>query len=399
MDGAAFAADPERDDRRTALPGERGPRPAFAEEPDGTLTICGHALAQRLLRSGRTEQAGFNAALVRRLPQRNISILFREGEAHRRQRAVAARFFTPAAVATRYRRVMEAMSRDLVAAFRREGRVVLDEMSLALSAGIAAEIVGMNCSRRPGIGRRLGRIFDIQSDAAGPLGIAAYLMRAQLALLALYWLDVRPAIRARRRARAPDLISGLLDQGWSSFDILTECVTYGTAGLSTTREFIVLAALHLLDDAALRRRFLAGDDEGRLAIVAEILRLEPAVSTLYRRTTAPIDLDDGGARVALPAGRLVAIDLRRVNADPEVAGPCPHRLDPGRAARGPAGLMSFGDGPHRCPGASVALHEAAILLDHLLRVPNLRLASAPVVTRNATSTGYVIRGAVLTTDP
>jgi cytochrome P450 len=29
-------------------------------------------------------------------------------------------------------------------------------------------------------------------------------------------------------------------------------------------------------------------------------------------------------------------------------------------------LMSFLDGPHRCPGAAVALLESAIFLDHLL---------------------------------
>jgi cytochrome P450 len=44
--------------------------------------------------------------------------------------------------------------------------------------------------------------------------------------------------------------------------------------------------------------------------------------------------------------------------------------------------MSFGDGPHRCLGAAVALHEGAIFLDHLFRVPGIRLAQMPTITSN-----------------
>jgi len=57
--------------------------------------------------------------------------------------------------------------------------------------------------------------------------------------------------------------------------------------------------------------------------------------------------------------------------------------------------MSFGDGPHRCPGAAVALQEAAIFLDQLLRVPGLRLEQPPTMTMNPVSTGYELRDAVI----
>lgn len=387
----------DADERITALPADRAPWTALERMPDGAVRIGSQALAQRVLRSRGTEQAGFNAELARRLPQRNVSILFREGEAHRRQRQAVARFFAPAAVATRYRATIEALSDRLVADVRRTGRVVLDEMTLALSAGVAAEIVGLTESQPAGLAGRLSRILDIQSlRATSWRDTVRYLVAAQLILLRIYWHDVRPAIRARRRSRRPDLVSSLLDQGWSRFDILTECVTYGTAGLSTTREFIVAAALHLLDRDALRRRFLDGDEAERLAVMAEILRLEPAVSTILRRTTAPLRLEDGDRVEELAAGALVAIDVRRVNSDPATAGACPFRLRPERDASGAAGLMSFGDGHHRCPGATVALHEAAIFLDRLLRLPGLRVASRPTMTRHAVSTGYVLRGAVLT---
>ena len=391
-------AEPDEDHRKTALDDERDPKPPIQRNRDGSVTIGSFGLAQQLLKNSRTEQAGFNAALVRRLPQKNVSVLFAEGEEHRRQRAATARFFTPHAVATRYRGPITDLSRSLVGRFQSTGRAVLDEMSLDLAAGVAAEIVGMTNSLRPGLGQRLSWMFEIQSlSDGGLLQTARYVALAQFGLARIYVLDVLPAIRARRKTPGPDLISSLLEQGWSHFNLLTECVTYGTAGLSTTREFIVAAALHLLEKDGLRRGFLDGDDAERLDILAEILRVEPAVSTLLRRTTAPVSLKDGAEQHELAAGCVVAIDIRSINSDPAAAGACPHQVRPDRDAKGTAGLMSFGDGPHRCPGAAVALHEAAIFLDHLLRVPGIRLASEPTMSRNLASTGYVIRNAVLTT--
>jgi cytochrome P450 len=101
----------------------------------------------------------------------------------------------------------------------------------------------------------------------------------------------------------------------------------------------------------------------------------------------------------IPARSLVEIDIDAANRDVAVAGACPHDLDPdrARAAKASASLMSFGDGPHRCPGASVALHEAAIFLDQLLRIPSLRLEGPPTITTNPVSTGYELRNAVIAT--
>ena len=398
--GAGPCAGWGEDRRRTALDSERAVLPVLARGSDGSVRIGSFALAEQVLKSGETAQAGFNADLVRRLPQRNLSILFQDGEAHRRQRAAAAPFLAPATVATRYRPVITRLSRSLVEEFRLKGKVLLDEMTLALTAGVAAEIVGMTHSLRPGIGGRLSRIFELQSlPGAGWRRAAGYVLRAQWHLLGVYLIDVRPAIRARRKAPRPDLISSLIGRGWSPLDILTECITYGTAGISTTREFISLAALHFLAQDALRRRFLDGDDDERLMILAEILRLEPAVGTLLRRTTGPLPLVHDGVVEEIAPDVLVSIDVRSVNADNAVAGDRPHDLRPDRTTRGTAGLMSFGAGPHRCPGASIALQEAAIFLDHLLRVPGLRIETQPEISRNAASTGYVLRGFVLAAGP
>jgi cytochrome P450 len=100
-------------------------------------------------------------------------------------------------------------------------------------------------------------------------------------------------------------------------------------------------------------------------------------------------------------GEVLAISIRAANADETITGACPYELDPDRAKRmkvvGP--YMSFGDGPHRCPGAQVALHETRVFLDRLFRLPGIRLVTEPQISWNAFIQGYELRGAVVTCDP
>jgi cytochrome P450 len=385
------------DERKTAALAPTNRAARIQGQPDGSVLINGFSLASQLLRRGGTRQAGFNAAMVERFPQKNLSVLFKEGDEHRLQRSAVARFFAPRVVTERYRRLMTDLSARLVAGFKAKRRAKLDDMSLTLSVAVAAEIVGVTESLVPGMGWRLNGFFALEAPKAGAwFSTAVYIVRAQLNLLAVYLLDVRPAIRARRRAPREDLISHLIGQKWSDLDILTECVTYATAGMSTTREFIIVAAWHLLERDDLRHRFLDADKLGRNLILEEILRLEPPVGTLLRRTNVAVTLDDDGRETEIPADTLVAIDIRGVNSDARAAGVCPHRLDPDRGTRGPANHMSFGDGAHKCPGASVALQETSIFLDHLLRVPGIKLATEPTLSWNTMTMGYVLRDAVLT---
>src|SRR5690606_16813899 len=111
------------------------------------------------------------------------------------------------------------------------------------------------------------------------------------AVLRFFVLDVKPAIRARRRHPQDDLISRLLDDGYTDLDILTECVTFAAAGMATTRELMAVAVWHLLDDDALLARYRSSDRDSRVGIIEEVLRLEPVVGHLLRRTTTPLTLD------------------------------------------------------------------------------------------------------------
>ncbi|MFD1959702.1 cytochrome P450 [Novosphingobium panipatense] len=194
------------------------------------------------------------------------------------------------------------------------------------------------------------------------------------------------------------MITHMVQADYSRKGMIMECLSYGGAGMMTTREFIVMAAWHLFEKQPLRERFLSGSEEDQIAILEEILRLEPVASMLHRRAAEPLA---GPAGMALAEGETACVSIREANVDEAITGPCPFEIDPDRAKRmkvaGP--YLSFGDGPHRCPGAQVALHETRLFLDRLLRLPGIRLTAEPQVLWNAQIQGYELRGAVVACDP
>jgi cytochrome P450 len=390
-----------RDDRKTSFHNRAYDQPAFERISSKEIRIRGIDLARQILRGSGLRQAGFMADLANRFTRSSRApVLFQEGEAHRKQRSATARFFAPKVVAMRYRQLMAEQSARIMQDFRSTGRADLDSMGMELSVAVTAEIVGLNDSSLPGLANRLNSFLaDEKQQHAGKLAASLRMVVAFCRILRLFFCDVMPAIRSHRIQRREDIISLLIEQGYSTREILTECITYGVAGVATTRELIVLAAWHLFDRPELRKRFLDGDEAGRIVVLEEVLRLEPVVGTLYRRAERDIVLNDNGRPEDVSAGTLLAIDIRAVNADPAAAGVCPHRLDPDRRIqdhRLPGSLMSFGDGAHRCPGAAIALQESAIFLDQLFRVPGIRLARAPTVSSNTVVESYELRGAVVT---
>lgn len=390
-------------EQKTARTPERV-QPAIERDQAGIWHIRSFKAARALLRSGVVRQAGFKAEILARLPHlMRLPLLFSDGQDHQQQRRLTARFFAPRVVDEQYRELMERLSERLIEELKRRKRVDLSRLTLEMAVRVAAEVVGLTDSLLPGMARRLGAFFryPIQRLSAHPRTWLNFL-GLQWAVLRFYWLDVRPAIRARRRRPRRDVISHLLAQGYSEREILTECVTYGAAGMITTREFISVAAWHLLEQPALRQRFLQGSQEERLALLEEVLRLEPVVGHLYRRTTEELRLAaDSGEQACIPAGALIDLHIYAINGDERVAGAQPQRLCAGRVLREERvtpSLMGFGDGPHRCPGAPIALQESDIFLRRLLALPGLRLERPPRLRWNDLICGYEIRDCIVTLD-
>jgi len=363
---------------------------------DGGMKVESFALTRKILRGGGTRQAGFMADLVNKATAKGSTpVLFQEGELHMKQRTASARFFAPRVVATRYRDLMNAISDGLMDRLKTKGRADLSQMGLEMAVAVAAEIVGLTDSSLIGMAGRLNSFFTRGAKPkTNPTIQRIMQVFNNLSLLSFFWLDVKPAIRSRKKARKEDVISHLIDQNYTDAEILTECMTYGAAGMVTTREFIVMAAWHLMERDELRKHFIETDEAGRIAILEEILRLEPVVGALYRRASEDLTFEIDGEITHIPAGTMVEMDIRATNADPAAAGDCPYQLMPERGAA--KASMSFGDGNHRCPGSAIAMQETAIFLDKLFKIPGLKLTKGPVLAWNALTVGYELRDAILT---
>lgn len=388
-------------EKKTGLATPGGP--ALECAADGTWHVRDFALTRQLLRSGNTRQAGFRAELLARMPHvMRQPILYQDGKPHHEQRRQTARFFAPKTVSTHYRELMEELAKRLIARLQANGELDFSQLTLEMAVNVAARVIGLTHSRWPGMHRRLDAFFrhEIVPFGWSPRALWHFVGN-QSRILAFFFLDVRPAISAHRRTPGDDLISHLLAQGYSEMEIMTECVTFAAAGMVTTREFIGMAAWHLLEHPRLRALYLASSEEERYAILGEILRLEPVVGHIYRRATADLPLVYQGETVVIPRDALIDLHINSANMDEAVAGEHALQICPGRELAGervPAEMMSFGDGYHRCPGSYLAIQETDILLTRLLALPGLSIKRRPAMDWNDTTAGYELHDFIVRID-
>src|ERR1700694_1920298 len=327
--------------QKTSRSMEVRPTP-LERDAQGIWQVYGFEEARTILRSSATRQAGFNADSLAKIPGvKNRPILYMEGKEHHQQRKQTARFFTPKTVNSDYRHFMETLADGLINELKSKRRVDLSSLSLTLAVQVAARVVGVTNSRLPGMGKRLDAFFKQNPPSRRKMPLLKWKPFARLYrtfhqrhMIAFYWLDVRPAIAARRRQVQEDVISHLLAQNYGDTEILIECVTYAAAGMVTTREFISVAAWHFLEHANLRQRYLTAPEEERLEMLHETLRLEPIVGNLYRPTTEDIALESSGQQVIIPMGDLVNIHIDATNTDETVVGTDPLALCPARTIHG-----------------------------------------------------------------
>jgi cytochrome P450 len=388
----------EGSEQKTAPPGTAG-GPAVAQDADGVWHVRDLATARAILRADHTQQAGFRAEQVARLPGKmRPPILYQEGEAHRLQRTQIARFFTPATTSNKYRAFMTTFSDNLIEGLRNRKEADLSDISMQLAVSVAAEVVGLTNSRTRGMSQRIEAFFDQPDMQARGITKLLDIIRNQWRVMRFYLLDIKPAIHARKHAPQEDVISYLIDKGYSDPEILTECVTYAAAGMATTREFICVAAWHLLEQPSLKEQYLQADEAERHRVLHELLRLEPVVGNLHRRTQQPLTIDGQHGTAVIPAGARINLHIREANADEASVGSDPRQVCPGRkvASGVQPYALSFGDGHHRCPGAYVAIQETDIFLQRLLKLEHLRIVRPPTITWNELVAGYELRDFIVT---
>lgn len=137
--------------------------------------------------------------------------------------------------------------------------------------------------------------------------------------------------------------------------IVREVATYLQGGTHTSAQTLT-NALDLLFDAAAQQPDIigrvAGDTRFAQRVVHETLRLRPTTPKIKRRAEA----DTRVAGVSIPRGALVILDAASGNRDTATFGPDAAEFNPDRHLPGsvPRWGLSFGAGPHQCPGRSVA---------------------------------------------
>lgn len=387
-----------RIDRLTGTPGDRQcPNHEVmlpnSDRGEARVVVRSYELARQLLkRPEGTKQAGFNVELLGSAI--GLPMLYTEGDVHRDQRRLSARFFTPRTVTTQHRAMIEQIVDEAVASMEARGTGQVDAVAFRVALRVVAQIVGLTNSNLSRMETLLNRFFSLRAGSSDTRRRRTFVTARNHALTAWFYAEhVRPAIRERRRRRGDDLISMLIERGLNDADIVVEVVTYAAAGMVTTRELMTISVWQMLRHPELRQRFVAGSDADRRAVITEILRLDPVGSRLMRRATEPIVVRDGDDELRLDPGALVEIEVRATNADERAVGACPLTLDPDRQ-RGdkvPASGLAFGAGHHSCPGEPLALEETDIFLRRFWRT-DWQLDAEPHVGWNQVAQSYDIDG-------
>ncbi len=372
---------------RTA-PGAYTFTPRIACDPAGVWHIHGFAEAKELLMED-LEQAGFGAEQIAQIGV--TPVLYQRGEPHRQQRAHIAKFFSPTTTRQKHTPLMEQVADEIIADLVRAKQLDLNDLTRRMAAVVAATVVGLQPTA--GLVRRLDAMLH---SPQRPAGLWASL-RGRWLQLEFMFRDVRPAIAARRRAPQDDVISYMLSKGQSEVAIFAECLVYGAAGMATTQEFISVVFWACMQRPELRALMLNGDQEARLEFLHEMLRLEPVVGVIKRRTPEPVTVTSAEPPVTIPAGALIDFHVYDINADARAVPHEPLRLSPHRELeRGvPRSLAGFGAGLHRCAGEFIALAETDVFLRRLLALESLRVVSGPTLSRNPTVNGYELRDFII----
>ncbi|MFE5625094.1 cytochrome P450 [Streptomyces virginiae] len=183
-------------------------------------------------------------------------------------------------------------------------------------------------------------------------------------------------IEERRKNPGEDMLSQLAavneepDGAMSTPEIISTAALLLIAGHETTVNLITNGMLTLLRHPDVLQRLR---EEAQLSapIVEELLRYEPPVQLLPRRSTLS-DIEVGG--VNIPKGATVSLILASGNRDPK-RFENPDRFDPDR---GDIQHLGLGSGIHSCFGAPLARQEAQLALSELARrLVNPRLLEDP----------------------
>lgn len=307
------------------------------------------------------------------------SMLTVDGADHRRLRTLVAQALTPRRV-ERMRERIAKLTQDLLDALPTDGRTVDLKSAFAypLPMYVIADLMGMAEARLPRLKVLFEKFFSTQTP---PEEVGATL--AELAGI------MAETVAAKRAEPGDDLTSALVlaaEDGdrLTDEEIVSTLQLMVAAGHETTISLIVNAVVNLSTHPEQRALVLSGRADWS-AVVEETLRYStPTSHVLIRFATEDVPVGDK----VIPTGDALIVSYGAIGRDENAHGPTAGSFDITRETRNRH--ISFGHGPHVCPGAALSRLEAGIALPALyarfpgldLAVPASELRNKPVVTQN-----------------
>ncbi|MFD8952961.1 cytochrome P450 family protein [Streptomyces xanthophaeus] len=301
------------------------------------------------------------------------SMLTVDGDEHRRLRTLVAQALTVRRV-ERLRAGIEALTTgmlDRLAARPAGERVDLKaEFAYPLPMNVISELMGVDAALHPQLKGLFEKFFSTQTR---PEEVPQ--MMADLGAL------FSRIVESKRENPGDDLTSALIAASENGDRLTTEEITNTlqlmvAAGHETTISLIVNAVVALQTHPEQRARVLKGEVPWENVIEETLRWSTPTSHVLIRFAAEDVEVGD---RI-LPKGEGLIVSFGAIGRDEEQHGPTAGEFD---VTRTPNRHISFGHGPHVCPGAALSRLEALVALPALYaRFPDLTLAVAPEELRN-----------------
>ncbi|MFF5623470.1 cytochrome P450 family protein [[Kitasatospora] papulosa] len=304
-----------------------------------------------------------------------------DGEEHRRLRTKTSQALTPRRLEA-IRPDIEKFTDDLLDALAEQGEDGAVDLKAVFAQPLPMKVVGLLMGVDEALHPMLTRQYKAFFSMLTP-------QEDRLALLAE--LDVFYAELVREKTARPtdDLTSALIlaEEGGEPLteeEVVGNLKAMVAAGHETTIGLILNAVRALLAHPDQLRMVLDGEIPWD-TVIEETLRWDtPTTHLLMRFATEDIQVGDQ----VVAQGEGVVISYRAIGRDTAQHGDDAGAFDITRPT--PIRHMTFGHGPHICPGAALSRVEAGIALPALFgRFPDLRLAieddgirKLPVMTQN-----------------
>ncbi|MCX4680146.1 cytochrome P450 [Streptomyces sp. NBC_01433] len=314
-----------------------------------------------------------------------------DGAEHRRLRTKTSQALTPRRLEA-LRPDIEKFTGELLESLAEQGRDGVVDLKSVFAQPLPMRVVGMlmgvDEDQHPMLMKRYKAFFSMLTP-----------QEERLALLDELDVFYYALVRERTARPGDDLTSALIlaEEGGEPLteeEVVGNLKAMVAAGHETTIGLILNAVRALLAHPDQLRMVLDGSI-GWETVIEETLRWDtPTTHLLMRFATEDIPVGDD----VIKEGDGVVISYRAIGRDVEQHGADADAFDITRPA--PIRHMTFGHGPHICPGAALSRVEAAIALPALFeRFPGLRLAvpddeirKLPVMTQNDMESFPVLLG-------